>query len=160
MKKKLANNKNLGSKKEENLLRDSVDFSRTERVLQTQRRKAMEGFFDVRNEDGNVMLEGEAVARARYAAQLTQAEVARRMKLLGYFLPQPYVSELERGKYRWGFTERKATALAAALGVGICDITGGRLLEACDVQHIQRLLTEVDGVVGPGHESGPGSQAA
>ena len=87
----------------------------------------MDSFFGLRNEGGRLSVDGTLVKRARRVAWLTQAEVASRMRLLGYYLPQPYVSLLERGRYRWGFTERMATALAAALGVGVSQITGGRL---------------------------------
>lgn len=120
----------------------------------------MENFFDLRNEGGRLAVDGVAVARARWAAGLTQAEVARRMRLLGYFLPQPYVSMLERGEYRWGFTERMATALASALGVGVSEITGGRLLTAADVQRVQGLVGQLDDLAGPGRQPGPRGQAA
>jgi len=43
-------------------------------------------------------------------AGLTQAEVARRMRVLGYYLPQPYISKLEYGEYPWGSRRGKHTA--------------------------------------------------
>jgi transcriptional regulator with XRE-family HTH domain len=120
----------------------------------------MEKFFNLRNESGGLRLDAASVKRARLAAGLTQAEVARRVRLLGYYLPQPYVSLLERGLYRWGFTERMAAALAAALGVGPSDITGGRLLTTTDIQRIRGLVSQLDNVVEPGPEPARPSQAA
>lgn len=120
----------------------------------------MDRFFDFRNEGGELEVDGVSVGRARRAAGLTQAEVARRVRLLGYFLPQPYVSKLERGEYRWGFTERMATALAAALGVGISEITGGRLLMTADVQRIRKLVSQLGDVVEVGMTPGPRSHVA
>jgi transcriptional regulator with XRE-family HTH domain len=120
----------------------------------------MNRFFKLRNETGSLRVDGAAVRRIRYAYGLTQAEVADRMDVLGYKLPQPYVSRLERGEYPWGFTERMATALAAALGVGVSDIAGGRLLTVQDTQRILELVEQLGDVVEPGTEQGPHSQAA
>src|SRR5260370_15195585 len=106
-------------------------------------------FFPLRNEGGPVSVEGVAVRRARWAADLAQAEVSERVRRLGYFLPQPYVSAVERGRYRWGFTERMVTALAAALGVGVSEITGGRLLSKAQVSQVRELTRQVDAAVSP-----------
>jgi transcriptional regulator with XRE-family HTH domain len=108
----------------------------------------MEKFFVTRNETGRLRLDGSAVRLARHAADLTQSDVATRMNVLGYFMPQPYVSMLEHGKYPWGFTDRMATALAATLGVGVGKIAGVRLTLA-DAQNIQRLVIQLGEVVGP-----------
>jgi transcriptional regulator with XRE-family HTH domain len=116
----------------------------------------MEKFFDLRNEGGPLQVDGAAVQRARWAAGLTQAGLARRVQLLGYYLPQPYVSKLEHGEYRWGFTERMAAALAAALGVGVSEITGGRLLTTADAQSIRELVGQLQNVLGP--DAGPQTQ--
>src|SRR5258708_31606785 len=83
-------------------------------------------FFPLRNEGGPVSVEGVALRRARWAADLAQAEVSERVGPLGYFLPQPYGSAVQRGRYRWGFTERRVKALARARGVGVREITRGR----------------------------------
>ncbi len=107
----------------------------------------MENFFVMRNESGRLRVDGDAVRRARHAAGLTQSDVASRMSMLGYFMPQPYVSMVERGKYPWGFTDRMATALAAALGVGIEQIAGVRLT-LTDAQQIQMLVSQLGDVVG------------
>jgi transcriptional regulator with XRE-family HTH domain len=88
--------------------------------------------------------------RARLAANLTQKQLSRRMQQLGYFLTQPYVSMIENGRYRWGFTERMATALATALGVGLTTLTGGRLLSRTDAQQLHQLTGQIDEIVGPG----------
>ena len=106
-------------------------------------------FFPLRNESGPLQLDASAVYRARRAAGLTQAEVSHRMKLLGYFLTQPYVSFLENGRYRWGFTERMATALATALGVGVSELTGGRLMSSTEVERALGLTSQVDDLVKP-----------
>ncbi|MGH3179018.1 MAG: helix-turn-helix domain-containing protein [Streptosporangiaceae bacterium] len=107
-------------------------------------------FFDLRNEGGKLSVDGRAVRKARLAAGLTQADLSSRMSLLGYFLTQPYVSTVERGRYPYGFTERMATALAAALGVGVSELTGGRLLTEADVQHVRELTSRLDDVIEPG----------
>jgi transcriptional regulator with XRE-family HTH domain len=120
----------------------------------------MNNFFSLRNEGGSLWVDGASVRRTRYAAELTQNEVSRRMLVLGYYLPQPYVSALERGKYRWGFTERMATALAAALGVGISDITDASLLTPRDVQRVRRLVGQLQTVVRPDTDTGTQSQSA
>src|ERR1022692_4193939 len=91
-------------------------------------------FSPVRNEGGPLQLDGLAVYRARRAAELTQTAVARRTMMLGYFLTQPYVSLLENDSYRWRFSERMATAFAAAIGVGVSELTSGRLMSRADVQ--------------------------
>lgn len=114
-------------------------------------------FFSQRNESGPLVVDGSAVRRARVSAGLTQAEVAWRMELLGYFLSQPYVSFLENGRYPWGFSERMATALAAALGIGVSEITGGRLLSKADVRRVRELASELDDVVEPGTRPDPAS---
>ena len=101
----------------------------------------MEKFFNLRNESGLVQPDGASVRRARLMAGLTQAEVGRRMRVLGYYLPQPHVSKLEHGEYPWGFTERMAAALAAALGVALSDVTESRLLTRAEEQRIQELVT-------------------
>jgi hypothetical protein len=119
----------------------------------------MDRFFTLRNEAGRLRVDGGAVRRARWTAGLTQAEIASRMERLGYYLPQPYVSLVERGKYRWGFTERMATALAATLGIGASEITGVPLTLA-DAQRIRELVSELDGVVGPDTGSNTQGQVA
>jgi hypothetical protein len=43
----------------------------------------MEKFFNLRNESGLVQPDGASVRRARLMAGLTQAEVGRRMRVLG-----------------------------------------------------------------------------
>jgi transcriptional regulator with XRE-family HTH domain len=116
-----------------------------------------DSFFAMRNEGGPLHVDGCAVYRARRVAGLTHAELAQRMRMLGYFLSQPYVSLVENGRYRWGFTERMATALAAALGVEITQITGGRLLSPGQARQIRQLTDEIDHVIGrdsddPGQE--------
>ena len=116
----------------------------------------MNNFFDLRNESGQLAVDGAAVKRARLTAGLTQAELARRVGLLGYYLPQPYVSKLEHGEYAWGFTERMATALSAALGVAVSEITGGRMLTMTDAQRIRDLLGQMDSLLGP--DTKPGTQ--
>ncbi len=103
-------------------------------------------------------VEGVAVRRARWAADLAQAEVSERVRRLGYFLPQPYVSAVERGRYRWGFTERMVTALAAALGVGVSEITGGRLLSKAEVSQVRELTRQVDEAVSPEVAAGDSEQ--
>lgn len=120
----------------------------------------MERLFELRNEAGRLTLDGRAVARARQAAGLTQAQVASRADLLGYFLPQPYVSKLERGEYPWGFSERMACALAAALGVGVSELTRGRLMTRDDVHHIRGLVSQIDDAVEPRLTSASGAVAA
>lgn len=120
----------------------------------------MEKFFDLRNESGPLAVDGAVVKRARRTAGLTQAELARRVKLLGYYLPQPYISKLEHGEYRWGFTGRMATALAAALGVAVSEITGGRMLTMTDAQRIRDLLGQMDNLLGPDTRPGTQGQAA
>jgi transcriptional regulator with XRE-family HTH domain len=120
----------------------------------------MERFFRLRNEGGSLRVDGASVRRARWEARLTQAELADRVGLLGYYLPQPYVSKLERGEYRWGFTERMATALAAALGVGISQITDGPLLTIADAQRIRELVGQLGEVLEPGSRPGIQSQTA
>jgi len=105
-----------------------------------------------------VSVEGVAVRRARWAADLAQAEVSERVRRLGYFLPQPYVSAVERGRYRWGFTERMVTALAAALGVGVSEITGGRLLSKAEVSQVRELTRQVDEAVSPEVAAGDSEQ--
>jgi transcriptional regulator with XRE-family HTH domain len=117
-------------------------------------------FFPLRNEGGPLQLDGLAVYRARRAAGLTQAELARRMTTLGYFLTQPYLSLLENGRYRWGFSERMATAFAAALGVGVSELTGGRLMSRAEVQRTHELTSQVDDLVEPGAEVKRGPVAA
>src|SRR5258708_34632704 len=82
-------------------------------------------FFPLRNEGGPVSVEGVAVRRARWAADLAQAEVSERVRRLGYFLPQPYVSAVERGRYRRGFSERRVAGLAAAVGGAGRETSGG-----------------------------------
>jgi transcriptional regulator with XRE-family HTH domain len=119
----------------------------------------MKKFLVTRNETGRLRVDGSAVRHARNAAGLTQNDVASRMSVLGYFLPQPYVSMVEHGKYPWGFTDRKATALAAALGVGVGEITGVRLTLA-DAQHIQQLVSQLGEVVGPEEAPATRGQAA
>lgn len=109
-----------------------------------------EQFFPVRNEGGPIKVNAAAVRRARYKAGLTQEKLARRMKLLGYFLPQSYVSRIENNGYPWGLSERMATALAAALGVGLTTITGGKLLSEAASEHAQDLLTQLMGEVASG----------
>lgn len=64
-------------------------------------------FFPLRNEGGPLHLDGLAVHRARRAAGLTQAQLAHRTILLGYFLPQPYVSLLEHGRPPGGTQEAR-----------------------------------------------------
>ena len=91
-------------------------------------------------------------------AGLTQAEVARRMRVLGYYLPQPYISKREYGEYPWGFTERKATALAAALGVALADITESRLFTSAEEELIRGLVSQLDTVLERGKK--PGREAA
>lgn len=120
----------------------------------------MDKFFEIRNESGPLAVDGAAVKRARWTAGLTQAELARRVSLLGYYLPQPYISKLERGEYGWGFTERMATALAAALGVAVSDIVGGRMLAMTDAQRIRDLLGQMDNLLGPDTRRGAQGQAA
>jgi transcriptional regulator with XRE-family HTH domain len=120
----------------------------------------MDRFFNLRNESGRVSVDGASVRSARRTAGLTQAQVARRMELLGYFLPQPYVSKLEHGEYRWGFTEKMATALAAALGVALSKITGGQMLTTEDAQRIRELVTQLDDLVESGMNPELGLQAA
>jgi transcriptional regulator with XRE-family HTH domain len=105
-------------------------------------------------------VDGASVQRARYTAGLTQAQLASRIDLLGYYLPQPYISKLERGEYRWGFTERMAVALAAALGVGIREITGSSLLTMEDAQRMRELVDQLGEVLEPGIQPGPQSQTA
>ncbi len=109
----------------------------------------MERFFELRNEGGPLSVDGRAVARIRRAAGLTQAQVASQVESLGYYLPQPYVSRLERGEYPWGFSERMACALASALGVGVTELTGGRLMTKADIQHIRGLASQLDDAVEP-----------
>ena len=109
----------------------------------------MENFFNLRNEGGRLRADGASVKRARIAAGLTQAVLASRMRLLGYYLPQPSVSLLERGLCRLGLTERMAAALAAALGVGLSDIVGGRVLTTADIHRFQGLVSQLDDVVVP-----------
>ncbi len=120
----------------------------------------MKRFFNLRNETGPLRVDGEAVKRARCAAGMTQAEVAARMDLPGYALPQPYVSNLEHGKYRWGFSERMASALASALGVGVSEIAGGRLLAVWDAQRIRELVDQLGALVEPHTELDPRGRAA
>lgn len=120
----------------------------------------VDSFFDMRNEGGGLSVDGASVRTARQVAGLTQTQLSRRVALLGYFLPQPYVSRLERGEYPWGFTERMATALASALGVGISEITGGRLFTAADAQRIRKLVDQLGDVVGPDTAPGPRDQVA
>jgi hypothetical protein len=62
-------------------------------------------------------------------------------------LPQPYVSKLEHGEYPWGFTERMAAALAAALGVALSDVTESRLLTRAEEQRIQELVSQLNTVM-------------
>jgi transcriptional regulator with XRE-family HTH domain len=112
----------------------------------------MSNFFEMRNETGPLAVDGRAVRRARSAARLTQADVESRMTVLGYYLPQPYVSKLENGRYPWGFTERMASALAAALGVGISEITGGRLLSREDICQVRGLVSQLDDMIAPAGE--------
>jgi hypothetical protein len=68
---------------------------------------------------------------------------------LGYELPQPYISLLENGRYRFGFTERMVTSLASALGVGITDLTGGRLLSRAEAQRLHELTGQMDELIEP-----------
>jgi hypothetical protein len=130
-----------------------------EQVKEIEGEIKMDRFFTPRNEAGRLRVDGSAVRRARWAACLTQADIASRMERLGYYLPQPYVSLLESGKYRWGFTERMATALAATLGVGTSEITGAALTLA-DAQRIPELVSELDEVVGPDTGSSTQGQVA
>src|SRR5260370_16444076 len=71
-------------------------------------------FFPLRNEGGPGSVEGVAVRRARWAADLAQAEVSERGRRLGYFLPQPYGSAGQPGPAPGGFTQRIVTALPPA----------------------------------------------
>lgn len=109
-----------------------------------------EQFFMTRNEGGSIKVDGRAVRKARYAAGLTQKQLAERMWLLGYTLSQPYVSMIETSQYPWGLSERMATALGAALGVGLTTITGGSLLTEAESKQARTLLTQVMDVVAPG----------
>jgi transcriptional regulator with XRE-family HTH domain len=120
----------------------------------------MEQFFKVRNETGRLRVDGVSVRRARWNANLTQADIANRMRRLGYYLPQPYVSMLERGRYPWGFTERMATALAAALGVGVSQIVGGNALTSEDTQLVRHLVSQLHDVLGSDAASATAIQAA
>jgi transcriptional regulator with XRE-family HTH domain len=120
----------------------------------------MDVFFAERNEAGRVAVDGKLVLRARSAAGLTQAQVAGRMKLLGYFLPQSYVSRIERGSYPWGLTERMATALATALGVGVSAITGGRLLSQEDIRCCRDLTNKLGDFIDPTGNSATQKSAA
>jgi transcriptional regulator with XRE-family HTH domain len=106
-------------------------------------------FFRTRNEGGPLSLNGSAVCRARREANLTQKQLASRMWQLGYELPQPYISLLENGRYRFGFTERMVTSLASALGVGITDLTGGRLLSRAEAQRLHELTGQMDELIEP-----------
>src|SRR5260370_29696646 len=106
-------------------------------------------FFPLRNDTGRLSLDGSAVRRARLTAELTQAEVTQRMRLLGYDLSQPYVSAVERSCYRWGFSERMAAALAAALGVGVSQLTGGRLVSKADARKVRELADQLNSLAGP-----------
>ena len=91
-------------------------------------------------------------------AGLTQAEVARRIRVLGYYLPQPYISKLEYGEYPWGFTERKVTALAAPLGVALTDIAESRLFTNAEEELIRGQVSQLDTVLKRGKK--PGREAA
>lgn len=120
----------------------------------------MERFFDLRNEGGPLRVDGASVRRARWAAGLTQAQLARRIDLLGYYLPQPYISKLEHGEYRWGFTERMVTALAAALGIAVSEITGRRPLTMADAERIGELVRQLDEVIESSTRPGAQSHTA
>src|SRR5260370_23622886 len=109
-----------------------------------------ESFFKQRNEGGKFTANGSAVHRARKSAGLTQLEVEQRMRLLGYYLPQSYISMIENNRYRWGFSERMAAALAAALGVGLTDIMGCRLLTQTDLAVINDLSSRLAALGGTG----------
>jgi hypothetical protein len=53
-----------------------------------------------------------------------------------------------------------ATALAAALGVGISQITDGPLLTMADAQRIRELVGQLGEVLEPGSRPGTQSQTA
>ena len=53
-----------------------------------------------------------------------------------------------------------ATALAAALGVAVSDIVGGRMLAMTDAQRIRDLLGQMDNLLGPDTRRGAQGQAA
>lgn len=101
----------------------------------------MTKFYDRLSENGLWAVNGAAVLRARRMARLTQADVADRMKELGRPLSQPSISRLERGEYVSLFNEREITALAAALGVGLSEISGGQRLTRAEM----KLLWELAG---------------
>lgn len=107
----------------------------------------IERFSRTNNKRGPVHVDGRAISRARRAAALTQTELSQRMRMRGYSLTQPEVSFLENGLCRLGFTECMATALATELGVGITEITGGRLLSPMEVRRTHELADEIDRVL-------------
>src|SRR5258708_39661557 len=63
-------------------------------------------FFPLRNEGGPGSGEGGAVRRARWAADLAQAEVSEGGRRLGFLLPPPEGAAGGRGPLPGGVTER------------------------------------------------------
>lgn len=104
----------------------------------------------VRSESGPFDTSGSAVRSARVAAGLKQAEIADRVQALGINVSQGWISQLERGQKMRGLSERLVTALAAALGVGVTEITGGSLLSREESLRTCELLKNVTELIVPG----------